>query len=203
MTDLPTHEAAAAEARHAHRDLLAEKDAEIERLSEILTGIEMLTATGEGLDAEQTISIHLIAAEGRADDPRAWRADPAVIDRLRAAVRGEAARDAEIERLTALLDEATEALEVCNRNTQGLSRDNFAFHCRIAASVSRATLARIKEQRNDRLVVEAERKAWNAALDAARALVGPHLPGIRAVQITALKKGPGEAITALKKEKQG
>lgn len=56
---------------------------------------------------------------------------------------------AEIERLTALLDEATEALEVCNRNTQGLSRDNFAFHCRIAATVSRATLSRIKEPSND------------------------------------------------------
>lgn len=37
MTDLPTREALAdTEARHAHRDLLAEKDAEIERLTALL-----------------------------------------------------------------------------------------------------------------------------------------------------------------------
>ncbi|MCA0944069.1 hypothetical protein LCM08_04015 [Salipiger pacificus] len=75
----------------AAANALDEAAAEIERLSEILTGIEMLTATGEGLDAEQTIIIHLIAAEGRADDPAAWRADPAVIERLRSAVRAEEA----------------------------------------------------------------------------------------------------------------
>lgn len=38
MTDLPNREALAdTEARHAHRDLLAEKDAEIERLTALLT----------------------------------------------------------------------------------------------------------------------------------------------------------------------
>lgn len=49
----------------------------------------MLVATGEGLDAEQIITIHLIAAEGHTDDLCAWRADPAVIERLRITVKQE------------------------------------------------------------------------------------------------------------------
>jgi hypothetical protein len=68
-------------------DTEAELRAEIERQREILRAIEILTATGDGLDPQETIEIHIIAAEGRSDDPAAWRADPAVIEKLRAAVR--------------------------------------------------------------------------------------------------------------------
>ncbi|RBO54687.1 hypothetical protein DSD19_04740 [Rhodovulum sp. BSW8] len=64
-----------------------EAAAEIERLRDILMGIEIMTATGAGLDPKETIDIHLLAAEGRSDDPHAWRADPAAIARLRVVLR--------------------------------------------------------------------------------------------------------------------
>ncbi|RBO54032.1 hypothetical protein DSD19_06100 [Rhodovulum sp. BSW8] len=67
--------------------------AEIERLRDVLFGIEMLTATGDGLGPQETIEVHLLAAEGRSDDPHAWRADPAAIARLRVALRQEGRED--------------------------------------------------------------------------------------------------------------
>lgn len=72
-----------------HARIVAEKDARIADLSDVLNAIEMLTATGDGLSPEETIQIHILAAEGRFDDPHAWRADPAVIARLRAALKGD------------------------------------------------------------------------------------------------------------------
>lgn len=65
------------------RQVCAERD----RLRDILNAIEIMTATGDGLNPDETMNIHLIAAEGRCDDPCAWRADPAVIERLRAAIK--------------------------------------------------------------------------------------------------------------------
>lgn len=72
-----------------HTRIVAEKDARIADLSDVLNAIEMLTATGDGLSQEETIQIHILAAEGRFDDPHAWRADPAVVSRLRAALKGD------------------------------------------------------------------------------------------------------------------
>lgn len=60
---------------------------EIERLREVLQAVEIMTATGEGLSPEAAIEVHIIAAEGRSDDPAAWRAKPEAIERLRAAIR--------------------------------------------------------------------------------------------------------------------
>ena len=60
---------------------------EIERLRDVLLAIEMLTATGDGLGAQEAIEVHLLAAEGRSHDPRAWRLDPSAIARLRSALR--------------------------------------------------------------------------------------------------------------------
>lgn len=59
---------------------------EVARLRDILQFVEMFTATAHGLSSSDTMTIHRIAAEGRSDDPAAWRVDPAVIDQLRAAV---------------------------------------------------------------------------------------------------------------------
>lgn len=72
-----------------HARIVAEKDARIAHLAETLNVIEMLTATGDGLSPDEAIDIHILAAEGRFDDPCAWRADPAVIARLRAALKGD------------------------------------------------------------------------------------------------------------------
>ncbi len=69
-------------------DLLGEAADEVERLRDVLRGIELLTATGDGLEPDHCIEVHVLAAEGRSDDPAAWRADPAVIERLRAAMHG-------------------------------------------------------------------------------------------------------------------
>lgn len=77
---LPLHAAVTAMQRRL-------SETEIERLRDVLVGIEMLTATGDGLPPRETLEIHLLAAEGRAHDPVAWRADPAVIERLRAVIR--------------------------------------------------------------------------------------------------------------------
>lgn len=59
---------------------------EVERLKDVLQCIEIMTATGDGLSPEETIEVHILAAEGRCDDPHAWRADPAAIQRLRDAL---------------------------------------------------------------------------------------------------------------------
>lgn len=48
---------------------------EVQRLKSALNAIEMMTATGDGLTPDECISVHLLAAEGRADDPHAWRLD--------------------------------------------------------------------------------------------------------------------------------
>ena len=188
MTDLPTR---LRDQQFATATTI-EAAAEIERLSEILTGIEILTATGEGLDPEQTISIHLIAAEGRADDPAAWRADPAMIERLRAAVKAElgdyppaqtiaAARladhvagslgltnateamvsnakilaqhvawqDSEIERLTALLDEAVEEMTLAVNVLDNQKTIKLVGGKTFSTDRMKDTISHIKEPRND------------------------------------------------------
>jgi len=62
-------------------DALEAATAELQKLRDILQAIEMFTATGEGLGSEETIEVHIIAAEGRSDDPCAWRADPHCVSR--------------------------------------------------------------------------------------------------------------------------
>lgn len=81
-----TVERKAAENNAAERALAREAADEIVRLRETLRVIELLTATGEGLSSDEAITVHALAAEGRADDPHAWRVDPAVIERARAAL---------------------------------------------------------------------------------------------------------------------
>ena len=72
----------------ALRERLASAEAEDTRLRQILFALEIMTATGEGLTPEETIEVHVIAAEGRSDDPYAWRAKPEAIQRLRGALHG-------------------------------------------------------------------------------------------------------------------
>lgn len=41
-------------------------EAENARLADVLTAIEIMTATGDGLSPDETIRVHILAAEGRA-----------------------------------------------------------------------------------------------------------------------------------------
>ncbi len=64
-------------------DLLAE----INRLRDVLIDIEFLTATGDGLEPDHAMTVHLLAAEGRAHEPQAWRLDPRVVKLVHTLVR--------------------------------------------------------------------------------------------------------------------
>lgn len=61
------------------RDRIMGLSKEVDRLRGVLNTLEMLTATADGLNSDEAMTVHLLAAEGRAHEPQAWRFDPSVV----------------------------------------------------------------------------------------------------------------------------
>ena len=159
VSDYPDEAAADTKARHAHREqfLIEKRGVYYRPEAKGYTGLKREAGRYSFEEAAERVGPN--GPDGSQDGLSMWREEEApeyssaCYSDTRAweegRKKGAADAAAEIERLTALLEEATTALETCNRNTQGLSSETFAFHCSIAAHASREALSRIKEPRND------------------------------------------------------